>query len=264
MYKTYKIPIIYLKSISNEKITLTLINIIKYIFFLWDAVVMKTFKEYLKNAKKNFKFRIKTIVPLTDDKMENIAKVLNKFDLEYMSLPKKTIFHTNPIDFENIQGAEVYIVDVVTHLPINSHVLRKILSSSLNIVDNYIVVRSENDPLEQEVINQEENEISDIVISDEKMASDALLNNPDYPEAQGQDIELYGEKYNMELLKKLTAEKTDEREEKTEKKDYWFKKDNFDMNDEKLERELGFTDDLTIGKNGNIIGKRKMRKIIKK
>jgi len=69
-------------------------------------------QKYLAEVEKSYHYRIKTIVPLDDDKMGRIEHAILKYNPLSLSQPKKTIIQKNPLDFPSIVASEVYIVDV--------------------------------------------------------------------------------------------------------------------------------------------------------
>ena len=70
---------------------------------------MKTFKEYLTESKKSWKFKIKTVHELTDEQCDRIEKHLTKYDSTGLGAVKKTILQSAPRDFPNHKGYEVAV-----------------------------------------------------------------------------------------------------------------------------------------------------------
>ena len=75
---------------------------------------MKTFKEYLTESKKSWKFKIKTVHELTDEQCDRIEKHLTKYDSTGLGAVKKTILQSAPRDFPNHKGYEVFTYEFET------------------------------------------------------------------------------------------------------------------------------------------------------
>lgn len=116
---------------------------------------MKCFLQYLAEAIKQYEYRIRTIAPITDDSIERIKEVLDKYNLVSISKPKKTILQYSPLDFPEVQSAEVYIIDIKTTVPASSEMLVQEIRGALNIPRSELIVRSPNDPMELETIVQD-------------------------------------------------------------------------------------------------------------
>lgn len=110
---------------------------------------MSRFRELLESNKKEYHFRIKSIVDLNNH-VESLERVLNKYELLEVGKIKKTILQDNPLDFTAIDAGEVYIFDAILHIPVSAYALRLELAEKLDIPESYIVVRTDNDPMEVE------------------------------------------------------------------------------------------------------------------
>lgn len=163
-----------------------------------------TFKTYLAESEKVYNYRIKAAFPIDKDVVGRIENYLKKFRVVSVSKPTKTILQKHPMDFVGITNVEVFIVDVVTSLPISSFVMRQDLKELLGVPEKMIVVRSENDPLEYEGNRiSQENEIRDEA-EKKGMAQETLLSTDSgHPDAEnGVDgSNYYGDSYNSRLLK---------------------------------------------------------------
>lgn len=175
--------------------------------------ITKSFTDYLKDAGREYSFRIKTVSPLDDDHMEYIERVLQKYVLTDITKPIKTIMQKHPLDFPDIRNHEVWIVDVVTQLPASAYVLQQELKLALKLPEKYIVVRAENDPLE--VYTQEidaKNEI-DIVAAEKGLSpASRLSTNRHYDEDERAELDqpAYGDEYNsafLDTIAKVKAER---------------------------------------------------------
>jgi hypothetical protein len=158
-------------------------------------------KQYITETEKQYHLRLKTIVPLDDEKMDKIEMMIAKYQPTSVSRPNKTMLQRQPLDFPNVEAAEVYIVDMSFASPIAPHILRADMRKILNAPEEHVFVRTRNEPgeLQTEIINA----ISDIKAEAEKkgLILLALLDDPDYNEAETTDhSELFGNAYNASLL----------------------------------------------------------------
>lgn len=78
---------------------------------------MKSFKQYLTESKKEYKFRIKYAGTLTDSQIDRIEMALGKYSVLDMSKPKTTPIQEHPMDFQTLKNSEVSIVDVTVDYP---------------------------------------------------------------------------------------------------------------------------------------------------
>ncbi len=167
---------------------------------------MKTYLEYLLESDREYHFRIKSIEPLEEDEMDRLERVLRKYELRDITGPRKTIIQEHPMDFYNIQNAEVYIVDAVLGVPQSSYILQQELRENLGVTEGYLVVRGDNDPLEIETQRRNmDREIRDQVEKGEFRKAALLDTEPGYPESEyGVDgKELFGTEYNSKFLNTL-------------------------------------------------------------
>lgn len=199
----------------------------------------KQFVEYLNESEREYHFRIKTIDELTDERMDAVENLLAKYDLLDISAPQKTIVQRNPLDFPDIDSAEVYMIDCVTRLPISAYILCKELRHALDINEKYIVVRGANDPLEMETqrINAEEDMRKEAEAKGLKVAA-KMSTSPDYLDSElGEDgSNFYGDTHNAKFLDYLAKVAADRGEMRVDPPDPLFSwmqmpKDNTDDTD---------------------------------
>lgn len=158
---------------------------------------------YLNETEKLYHLRLKTIVPLNDDLMDSIERAVMRYEPVAISSPKRTILQRTPLDFPNITAAEVYIVDMTFRLPVAPHVLRAELRKLLDASENFVFVRTRNEP--GEVETERLNAVADIEAEAERrgLKHADLLTDAEYSEAEKEAPVLYGNTYNEELLKYL-------------------------------------------------------------
>ena len=176
-------------------------------------------KTYIAESEKQYKLRLKSIIPLEDAAMDRIERAVMKFQPLAISRPKKTILQRTPLDFPNIFAAEVWIVDVIFGLPASAPVVREDIRKALNAPESYIVVRNQDEALELETMRLAA--IADIELEAAKrgLVPAALLSrDPSFPEGTETDAELFGDAYNTGFLAYVGAVEA-ERHAEQERKD---------------------------------------------
>ena len=162
---------------------------------------MKTLKEYIESVLQKHDVRIKLICDCNDEVCDKIEKHLEKYDAERISRPNKTILMRRPLDFPNVEMAEVYIIDFTANLPVSPEMLRQELVKLLSISEAHIVVRMADEPREIEAQHDEAHEMfhKEPVKLEPKLGTD--YTKEEAPKVKAAD--LYGDKYNSAFLKEL-------------------------------------------------------------
>jgi hypothetical protein len=138
---------------------------------------------------------------MDDHFIATLKEALFKYDVKSVSAPKKLRAQPTPMDFREFSMAEIYIVDIETAVPASSYVLAVEIRQALQLSDNKLVVRGENEPIELEAQKIEE------IHKDDEYKS--VLDNPTY-EGEDQPKEVaYGDAYNKKFLNYLAQKKAD-------------------------------------------------------
>lgn len=159
---------------------------------------MPTLREYIEQLEEKHDIRIKVCCEISDDMMDRIERHLEKYDVEKVSRPSKTILQKRPLDFPQLDMAEVYIIDFTAKLPVSTEMLRQELVKLLGISESEINVRRANEPREQEIEKQEEDEKSK---EEYKVKLGADYSKEEAAAEKAGD--LFGDKYNSAFLKEL-------------------------------------------------------------
>lgn len=172
-------------------------------------------RDYLARAERTYNYRIKAVIPLNDAVMDVIERLLAPYLPKKIGRVNKTIFHKNPLDFQNVVvGAEVYSVDISLGLPISGYAIGTEIVRALKIPDKFVIVRGENDPTELETERLNAEAEMDEEAEKEGLVRDALLNHGDYPEVAAKSgDEYYGDKYNGRLLSYMKKAQEDREQE---------------------------------------------------
>ena len=170
---------------------------------------MKSYKEYLKESKQSYKFRVKLAQELSDEQIDKIERHLGKYDVTSVSAPKKLMLQSTPYDFPTLRGYEIIVMEFETDRVASAYQIQVELSNLLGLGEGLMKVRSEHEPLEKQ-------EQSAIETKGVDKGSESLLADGNYSEAtkiNGEDY--YGDKYNTKFVQELLAlRKTKEKESK--------------------------------------------------
>jgi hypothetical protein len=161
--------------------------------------------QYLAEAEKQYHLRLKTIVPLDDVAMDRIEMTVAKYLPLAISQPKKTIIQRQPMEFPEVQNAEVFIVDMTFGLPIAPPVLRDDIRKVLNAPDSHVFVRNQISPGELEI--ERINAIADIEAeaAAKGLSLVAVLDDDDYNQSDHDNAAMFGNSYNAAFLSYLST-----------------------------------------------------------
>lgn len=142
---------------------------------------MSTFKKYLTETYREYPIRIKLARPITDCMYECLEKFLKKYRVIEIGEVKKTIHQAHPLDFGDLENAEVYLIDVVLGLPASSYVLQQELTYLWEVPQKLLVVRNEYEGMEQSSFKiRSEDEIAAMADEKDLTRASLLSTNPNY------------------------------------------------------------------------------------
>ena len=101
---------------------------------------MKTLHDYLLGVRKEQKIKVRFACVLNDEMISKIENAFKKYDLISMGSPKKTIFQTQAIGFENPVNSEVTIIDATLGLPFSPSVLRLEVARSIKVSETKVAI----------------------------------------------------------------------------------------------------------------------------
>lgn len=158
-------------------------------------------KNYILESEKQYRLRLKTVVPLDDEAMDAVELAVMKYQPLEISRPRKTILQANPMDFTNVLAAEVYIVDMVFALPVSSNVMREDIRKALNAPEVFVVVRYDNEAPEIEGERKDAMNKLETERNKKGLEYSALLDTGNsYPEFTPPKVEdFFGDEYNGRL-----------------------------------------------------------------
>lgn len=167
---------------------------------------MKNFKKYLVESQREYHYRIKTVVDLDSDRLEKIERLLRKYDLIEMSKPEVVDVNKLPLDFKDLEGKAIWIVDAIIGMPVSSYILGQEIKASLNVAERFVIVRSDNERVEVETNKIEALKDIDKEIKAKGLKSSSRLSTEshyDADEIENLPGQAYGDEYNKKLLKYL-------------------------------------------------------------
>ena len=154
---------------------------------------MKNFKEYLSESytAKKHDFRVKVAGEFTNEQEAKLKTMMDRFQVDKFKKVGTTPIQTLPLDFPHVKNCEVHIYEVTVDYPTTQQELSEYLTQGLLVSKQNLVVRRPGEPSEEYQTPVEKRE-------------GALLNIPDYKEAENANFEdYYGSKYNSGFVKEL-------------------------------------------------------------
>jgi hypothetical protein len=126
----------------------------------------------------------------SDRQLETLERHMKKYDALEVGRPEKLMLQAQPMDFPQLGGHEIVIVDVVTRLPVSGPTLESELRSLMYVSEGLLKVFGRDEPLEQQI------EAEANVNTEAKLCSD-------YSDSEANKVsadEAAGDKYNQEML----------------------------------------------------------------
>lgn len=162
------------------------------------------FKEFLAEAKKEYRYTIKLALDEVDDGLlDALEEALGRYELISAGAFTSTPVQSCPLDFPNVRNSRVQISEIVMRYPASRDFLRTHLGNSLKLSEQLIVVYSENDPRGTETALHLER--SDPAYTENYKPR---LGDDDYSEYEV-DTNLSLEDQKMTLLKELDTERAE-------------------------------------------------------
>jgi len=156
---------------------------------------MKSFKEYLTESKKVYSFKVKVAGDLPENFLENLKSSLSGHDVVNLEEVTKTPVQKLPLDFPEVQNAEVTVFEVITEYPITAPELERMVTD-LGITSSRFKIRGSGEPTEIRQIEME--------VEEEEKQETALLNDSEYSETSEIDHKDYfGEENKSSFLQDL-------------------------------------------------------------
>jgi hypothetical protein len=147
---------------------------------------MPTLLEYINQLQREHRYRVKMAFQPTERQLETLERHMKKYDALEVGRPEKLMLQSSPMDFPQLGGHEIVIVDVVTRLPVSSPVLENELRTLMFVSEGLLKVFGRNEPIEKQ-------------IEEEKPEGEykTLIGNDD---AESTECDSVGDEYNQEML----------------------------------------------------------------
>ncbi len=167
---------------------------------------MTSFKKLLNESQKNFSYRLKTVVPMDDQKMDDLERLLKRYNLLDIGSVHKITAKDDSLEFRDIENADVYYVDFMIGVPMSAYILQQELRAVLNLPEKFLVVRADNEAIEVESVKNQLLRTLDQKAKQEGYTDKGSLLSTDrfYLDAeQPLTNNAYGDKYNSKFLNLL-------------------------------------------------------------
>jgi len=109
---------------------------------------MKSFKEFLTESAKTYKFKVRVAGELPEHFVDHMKANLAKYEVINLSAGKTTPISERPLDFPKLQNMEVTHYEVELKYPATSQVLAQYLVDNCSVTHDRLIVRAEGEPLE--------------------------------------------------------------------------------------------------------------------
>jgi hypothetical protein len=160
---------------------------------------MPTLLEYINQLQQEHRYRIKMAFSPTERQLESLERHMKKYDALEVGRPEKLMLQAQPMDFPQLGGHEIVIVDVVTRLPVSTPMLEAELRSLLFVTESVLKVFGRDTPLEQQ-------------IEDDKEPNTEAKLGTEYTENEANPVkadDAAGDKYVQNILKDLDKSRAD-------------------------------------------------------
>jgi hypothetical protein len=167
---------------------------------------MRSFKQLLQESKKIYTYRLKTVVPLTDERLDDLEKFLNRYDLQHMGSGRRMDPVKDMLEFKDLDAQEVHAVDFSIAVPMSAYILQQELRAIMGVPEKYLVVRADNEPLEVEGSRIQMLRDLDLIAQEKGFGHKASLLSTDreYLTAEQPDVQqVFGDEYNKKFLNLL-------------------------------------------------------------
>lgn len=157
---------------------------------------MKTFKEFLAESTKTYQARVKVAGDLPEGFESKLKDLLKKYETVSFKKVGSTPVQEHPHEFPRLKNQEVTIFDIESQYPMSFQMLEQTLAETFGLSQYNIKVKHPADPTETDVASDQEYNTK--LSTDPEYKDDTAINKP-----------LYGDAYNMSLMKELMNARKD-------------------------------------------------------
>jgi hypothetical protein len=109
---------------------------------------MKTFTQYLTESQKTYEFKVKFANCNPEEHMDCLEACFDKYGLDSVTKPKSLPINEESIDFPSMKNPEIWVMETILTYPVQSDVLRALISERTGISPACISVVPTNHPEE--------------------------------------------------------------------------------------------------------------------
>ncbi len=165
---------------------------------------MKTFKDYLTESQKVYHFKIKVAGEIPEGFEDQLKSRLERCKVVSFEKIATTPVQKVPLDFPNINNAEVTVYEAIMEYPITSPEISRDIRE-IGLEDDLFRVRGSSEPTEVDQI---------VLTSEEEPSGEAMLQDPNYHETENvKHKDYFGADYNKSFLKDLEKTAKERRKE---------------------------------------------------
>jgi len=158
---------------------------------------MKTYTQYLSEAKKTYSFKVKVAGDLPESFADDLKARLENRGIMQFEQMKTTPVTEVPHDFPTLKNMEVHIFDVMTEYPITTSEIEKEIFEMECCESGYYKVRNSASPTE----------IDQITMGSKVDYEGALLHDNEYKDGMKvKQKDYFGDDFNKSFLKELSKE----------------------------------------------------------
>jgi len=175
----------------------------------------KSLQDYLLLVEKEFEYKLKIASEITESQFDAMETLLQKYDLIDVKSINRLPIQNNPLDFTNLKPTEVFVIDLVTRLPLPVSNFADQIARCTDINIKRIIIRGKNDPYEKELQNIELKAETDYVTK---------IDDPEYKSDGIETQDSYGTEYNQDMVGEILATREDKPKFNKKEFDSKFKK----------------------------------------
>ena len=158
---------------------------------------MKTYTQYLSEAKKTYSFKVKVAGDLPESFADDLKARLDNRGIMQFEQMKTTPVTEVPHDFPTLKNMEVHTFDVMTEYPITTSEIEKEIFEMECCESGYYKVRNSASPTE----------IDQITMGSKVDYEGALLHDNEYKDGMKvKQKDYFGDDFNKGFLKELSKE----------------------------------------------------------
>ena len=151
--------------------------------------MIKSFVSHLRDTTKTYSFKLRLAVEATSELMDRVEMVLDAYQLESISKPKRLPIQEDAINFPKLGPVEISLVDIQVGYPVISEEIQHLLYERAGIPMTHMCVHTAAQSADREPLP-------------DMVKGEALLNTP-LEETEQEDV--YGNEYISSFLDSIES-----------------------------------------------------------